>query len=82
VKYGLLVRMMCETELGYLHNIKIYRASKKLEDIDLSVLENNMALNQQIYRTVLNCINIYCKQKMIREPWFPQLLFKTLADFI
>jgi hypothetical protein len=50
-KYGLLVRMVCEAKSGYVQNIKIYTAEeKKLEDTDLSFLENNMTLNQQIYQ--------------------------------
>lgn len=40
VKYGLLVRMVCESETGYICNFEIYTAEgKKLEETILSLLE-------------------------------------------
>ena len=42
-KDGVLVRMMCEAESGYVCNMEIYSAEgKKLEDTTLSLLDRNL----------------------------------------
>jgi len=49
-KYGLLVRMECETVLGYICNMGIYSAEgKKLEDTVLSLLDRNLGQNHHMY---------------------------------
>jgi len=50
-KYGLLLRMVCETVSGYICNMEIYSAErKKLEDTVLSLLDRNLGQNQHIYQ--------------------------------
>jgi len=50
-KYGVLVRMVCETVSGYICNMGIYSAEgKKLEDTMLSLLDRNLGQNLHIYQ--------------------------------
>ena len=50
-KYGVLVRMVCETVSGYICNMEIYSAEgKKLEDTVLSLLNKNLGQNHHIYQ--------------------------------
>jgi hypothetical protein len=43
IKYGVLVRMVCEVVLGYICNNEMYSAEgKKLEDTALSLLDRNL----------------------------------------
>jgi len=51
IKYGVLVRMVCEAVLGYICNMEIYSAEgKKLEDTVLSLLDRNLCQNHHIYQ--------------------------------
>jgi hypothetical protein len=51
VKYGLLVRMVCESESGYISNLEIYAAEgKKLEETILSVLKPSLNQWHHIYQ--------------------------------
>ena len=48
-KYGVLVRMVCETVSGYICSMEVYSAEgKKLEDTVLSLLDRNLDQNHQI----------------------------------
>ena len=50
-KYGVLVRMVCETVSGYICNMEIYTTEgKKLEDTVLSLLGRNFGQNHHIYQ--------------------------------
>jgi len=50
-KYGVLVRMVCETVSGYICNMEIYSAEgKKLEDTVLSLLDRNLGQSHHIYQ--------------------------------
>jgi len=50
IKYGVLVRMVCEAVSGYICNMEIYSAEgKKLEDTVLSRLDRNLGQNHHIY---------------------------------
>jgi hypothetical protein len=49
IKYGVLVRMVCETVSGYFSKMKIHTAKGlKLEDTVLSVLDRNLSQNHHI----------------------------------
>jgi len=50
MKYGVLVRMVCEAVSGYTYNMEIYSADEKLEDTVLSLLVRNLGLNHHIYQ--------------------------------
>jgi len=51
MKYGVLVRMVCEAVLGYFCNMEIYSVDeKKLVDTVLSLLDRNIGLNHHIYK--------------------------------
>ena len=51
IKYGVLVRMVCEAVSGYICNVEIYSAEgKKLEDTVLSLLDRNLGQNHHIYQ--------------------------------
>ena len=51
IKYGVLVRIVCEVVLGYICNMEIYSAEgKKLEDTVLSLLDRNLGQNHHIYQ--------------------------------
>ena len=51
IKFGVLVRMVCEVVLGYICNMEIYSAEgKKLEDTVLSLLDRNLCQNHHIYQ--------------------------------
>jgi hypothetical protein len=51
IKYGVLVRMVCEAVSGYICNIEIYSAEgNKLEDTVLSLLDKNLGQNHHIYK--------------------------------
>jgi hypothetical protein len=50
IKYGVLVRMVCEKVSGYICNMEIYAAErKKLEDTVLALSERNLGQNHHIY---------------------------------
>ncbi|XP_013775229.1 piggyBac transposable element-derived protein 4-like [Limulus polyphemus] len=51
VKYGLLVRMVCESDTGYTCNMEIYTGEgKKLEETIYSVLAPNLGLWHHVYQ--------------------------------
>uniref|UniRef100_A0A0N5C6W1 DDE_Tnp_1_7 domain-containing protein n=1 Tax=Strongyloides papillosus TaxID=174720 RepID=A0A0N5C6W1_STREA len=51
VKYGLLVRILSESDTGYICNLEIYTADgKKLEETILSVLEPYLGLWHHVYQ--------------------------------
>lgn len=51
VKYGLLVRMLCESESGYISNLEVYAAEgKKLEETILSVLKPSLGQWHHVYQ--------------------------------
>ena len=49
-KYGVLVRMVCDTVSGYICNMKIYSAEGKKLDTALSHLDRNLSQNHHIYQ--------------------------------
>jgi hypothetical protein len=50
MKYGVLVRMVCEEVSGYICNMEIYAAEvKKLEDTVLTLSDTNLGQNHHIY---------------------------------
>ena len=50
IKYGVLVRMVCDAVSGYICNMEIYSAAgKNLEDTVLSLLDGNLGLDHHIY---------------------------------
>jgi hypothetical protein len=50
IKYGVLVRMVCEALSGYVCNMDMYAAEqKKLEDTVLSLLDTSLGQNHHIY---------------------------------
>jgi hypothetical protein len=51
IKYGVLVRMVCEVVSGYICNMEIYSVEgKKLEVTVLSLLDRNLGQNLHIYQ--------------------------------
>jgi hypothetical protein len=51
VKYGILVRMVCEATTGYIGNMEMYTTeSKKLEGTTFSVLESYLDLWHHVYQ--------------------------------
>ena len=51
IKFGVLVRRVCEAVLDYICNMEIYSAEgKKLEDTVLSLLDRNLCQNHHIYQ--------------------------------
>ncbi|CAK9798673.1 PiggyBac transposable element-derived protein 4 [Anthophora plagiata] len=50
IKYGLLCRMLCEANSGYICNMEIYNAEgKKFDQTIISLLDNNICLGYHIY---------------------------------
>jgi len=59
IKYGVLVRMVCEAVSGYFCKMKIYAAKGlKLEDTVLSVLDRNLSQNHYIYKASVRSAEI------------------------
>ena len=51
IKYGVLVRKVCEAVSGYICNMELYSAEgKKLEDTVLSLLDRNLGQNHHVYQ--------------------------------
>jgi len=59
-KYGVLMRMVCESLSGYICNMEVYSAEgKKLEDAVLSLLDRNLGHNHHIYQdTFYNSVRL------------------------
>ncbi|GBM45478.1 PiggyBac transposable element-derived protein 4, partial [Araneus ventricosus] len=50
-KYGILVRMVCESESGYICNFEVYSGvGKKLEETILSILQPYFGFNHHVYQ--------------------------------
>ncbi|GBN06184.1 PiggyBac transposable element-derived protein 4 [Araneus ventricosus] len=50
-KYGILVRMVCESESGYICNFEVYSGvGKKLEETILSILQPYFGFNHHMYQ--------------------------------
>jgi hypothetical protein len=62
IKYGVLVKMVCEAVSGYICNMEMYSGKgKKLQDTVLSLLDRNLGQNHHIYED-----NFY---KSVRLAW-------------
>jgi hypothetical protein len=59
-KYGILVRVLCETKTGYISNMEICTAQgKKLSDTVMSVLENNLGVHHHVHQhNFYNSVNL------------------------
>jgi hypothetical protein len=69
-KYGILVRMLCESKTGYIFNMEIYTTQgKKLNDAVMSVLENNVGVRHRVYQNnFYNRVNLtenFLKRKIV-----------------
>jgi hypothetical protein len=59
-KYGLLLRMVCETVSSYTCNMEIYAAEgEKLQGTVLSLLDRNLGHNHHLYQdNFYNCVKL------------------------
>jgi hypothetical protein len=59
-KYGILIGMLCETTTWYISNMEIYAVQgKKLNDMVMSVLENNLGVQHHVYQdSFYNSVNL------------------------
>lgn len=65
-KYGILVRMLCESETGYICNFEIYSSEgKKLHETLLSVLEPYLDSWHHVYQD--NCYNSISTAEILLE---------------